>query len=89
MFKKYIKIQVSLWFLPPIHPFVGPATIYTDKSEVEREGVIYEKKTEAKASPADKDLSSSGGPGPGWGPVRVGARSGLGPIWAHRALMGP
>ena len=25
-------------------------------------------------------------PGPGWGPVRVGARSGLGPIWA---LMGP
>ena len=29
------------------------------------------------------------GPGPGWGPVRVGARSGLGPIWAHRALMGP
>ena len=26
------------------------------------------------------------GPGPGWGPVRVGARSGLGPIWAH---MGP
>ena len=24
--------------------------------------------------------------GPGWGPVRVGARSGLGPIWAH---MGP
>ena len=26
------------------------------------------------------------GPGPGWGPVRVGARSGLGPIWA---LMGP
>ena len=27
-----------------------------------------------------------GGPGPGWGPVRVGARSGLGPIWAH---MGP
>ena len=27
--------------------------------------------------------------GPGWGPVRVGARSGLGPIWAHRALMGP
>ena len=28
-------------------------------------------------------------PGPGWGPVRVGARSGLEPIWAHRALMGP
>ena len=28
----------------------------------------------------------STGPGPGWGPVRVGARSGLGPIWAH---MGP
>ena len=27
--------------------------------------------------------------GPGWGPVRVGARSGLGPIWAHRAHMGP
>ena len=26
------------------------------------------------------------GPSPGWGPVRVGARSGLGPIWA---LMGP
>ena len=26
------------------------------------------------------------GAGPGWGPVRVGARSGLGPIWA---LMGP
>ena len=25
-------------------------------------------------------------PGPGWGPVRVEARSGLGPIWAH---MGP
>ena len=25
-------------------------------------------------------------PGPGWGPVRVGARSELGPIWA---LMGP
>ena len=25
-------------------------------------------------------------PGPGWGPVPVGARSGLGPIWA---LMGP
>ena len=24
--------------------------------------------------------------GPGWGPVRVGALSGLGPIWA---LMGP
>ena len=31
----------------------------------------------------------AGGPGPGWGPVRVWARSGLGPIWAHRALMGP
>ena len=28
------------------------------------------------------------GPGPGWGPVRVGAWSGFGPIWAHRALMG-
>ena len=27
-------------------------------------------------------------PGPGWDPVRVGARSGLGPIWA-RARMGP
>ena len=24
-------------------------------------------------------------PGPGWGPVRVGARSGLGPIWAQKA----
>ena len=23
-------------------------------------------------------------PGPGWGSVRVGARSGLGPIWAHK-----
>ena len=38
----------------------------------------------------------STGPGPGWGPVRVGARSGLGPIWALMnpygpiwALMGP
>ena len=30
--------------------------------------------------------TSSKGPGPGWGPVRVGALSGLGPIWA---LMGP
>ena len=26
------------------------------------------------------------GPSPGWGPVRVGALPGLGPIWAH---MGP
>ena len=25
-------------------------------------------------------------PGPGWGPVRVGARSGLGPIWAQFCL---
>ena len=31
-------------------------------------------------------LCNHQGPGPGWGPVRVGARSGLGPI---RALMGP
>ena len=27
--------------------------------------------------------------GPGWGPVRVGARSGLGPIWAHMGPYGP
>ena len=29
------------------------------------------------------------GPGPGWGPVRVGARSGLEPIWAHMGPYGP
>ena len=28
-------------------------------------------------------------PGPGWGPVRVGARSGLEPIWAHISPYGP
>ena len=28
-------------------------------------------------------------PGWGWGPVRVGARSGLGPIWAHMGPYGP
>ena len=28
-------------------------------------------------------------PGPGWGPVRVGARSGLGPLWAHKGPYGP
>ena len=27
--------------------------------------------------------------GPGWGPVRVGARSELGPLWAHMGPYGP
>ena len=34
-----------------------------------------------------KKISPS--PGPGWGPIRVGARSGLQPIWALMGTYGP
>ena len=47
----------------------------------------FEKKTFPKQSNHSKKLNiPETWTGPGWGPVRVGAWSGLGPIWAH---MGP
>ena len=46
-------------------------------------GVFSEFFVKNVGSPVDKGI----GPGPGWGPVRVRARSGLGPYGPIRALM--
>ena len=52
------------------------------RGEAEKQGLAPKKKYEyKKPQMIQKKLYN-----PGWGPVRVGARSGLGPIWA---LMGP